>query len=285
MKKAKKIFFSLLLGIISFPLLIPTAAAIDFSATNQAVKSKYRSARTQYLKEINWWKTSRQQFQNARTKFQNSKNPEARQNYEKNAEKFLEKTIDVLIKQLESLKTWIGNRSNLTEEEKQKIITEIDKDIAWLEQQKSEITGASIEEIRTKAREIKQYWRKHRVKVKKITAQTMTARLDWVIARFENVSQKISDKIEELKSAGVDTTELETLLKDFNQKVELAKEKYQAAKEDYENISSLEDANQLAAQVRQFIKEANQYLREAHAKLVEIIKEMKKINQNTSSAE
>lgn len=285
MKKAKRTLFSLLLGIIFFPLLIPTAAAIDFSATNQNIKSKYQSARTQYLKEINWWKTTRQQFQNARTKFQNLKNPEARQNYEKNAEKFLEKTIDVLIKQLESLKTWVENRSNLSEDEKQKIIAEIDKDIAWLEQQKSEITDASIEEIRAKAREIKQYWRKHRVKVKKITAQTMTARLDWVIARFENVSQKISDKIEELKSAGVDTTELETLLEDFNKKVELAKEKYQAAKEDYENISSLEDANQLAAQVRQFTKEANQYLREAHAKLVEIIKEMKKINQNTSSAE
>lgn len=271
---------------MAFTLSMPGASAINFREANQAAKAKYQSARAQYLKEVNWWKTSRQEFQNARTKFQNfKKNPEARQAYEDNARKFLEKTIDVLIRQLESLKTWVSNRSNLSEEEKQAIIAEIDKDIAWLEQQKSEIGDASIEEIRTKAQEVRQYWKKHRVKVKKIVAQTMAARLDWVIARFENVSQKIADKIEDLKSSGVDTTELEAWLEEFNQKLELAKEKYQAAKEAYQNISSLEDANQLAAQVRQFVKEANQYLREAHAKLVEIIKEMKKITQETSTAE
>ena len=137
--------------------------------------------------------------------------------------------------------------------------------------------------IREKAKEIREYWKKHRVQVKKIIGQIWGARLSFIIERFENVSAKIATKLEELKAAGKDTSQLEAWLSDFDQKINLAKEKRDKAREKYEAISNLADANQLFYQAHKFVKEANNYLREAHKKLVDIVREMKKMSTSATA--
>jgi len=260
------------LGVVVFPVFGKTLRERDREA-----RVRYHSARQQYLKEVKWWKNTRQQFLSARKKYRQFKNVENKSLYEKQARNFLTRTVDVLIRKLESLKTWVSNRRALAEEQKQAIINELNQDINWLQQKKPGISTATPEQIRKNAKEIRDYWRNHRVKVKKIIGRIWAARLNWVISRFENVSLKISSKIEELKAKGIDTSQLESWLSDFKQKIELAKEKKEKAKEKYEAISSLSDANRLFKEAHQFIKEANQYLRQAHKKLVEIVKEMRRV--------
>ena len=277
MKNFKKIIILILVGMTIFSLSASIAWAKTLRERDQEARAKYQAARQQYLKEVNWWRTTRQQFLQARAKYRQFKNAENKAAYEEAARNFLERTVEVLIKKLESLKNWVSNRRALSESERQAIVAEIDQDIAWLQDKKSGIATASPAQIKEKAKVIRDYWRNHRIFVKRIIGQIWGARLDWVIERFETVSSKISAKIDELKAAGKDTSQLEAWLTDFNQKIEIAKEKREKAREKYQAISSLADANELFKQAHQFIKEANQYLRDAHKRLIDIVKEMKKM--------
>ena len=277
MKNFKKIIILILVGMTIFSLSASIAWAKTLRERDQEARAKYQAARQQYLKEVNWWRTTRQQFLQARAKYRQFKNAENKAAYEEAARNFLERTVEVLIKKLESLKNWVSNRRALSESERQAIVAEIDQDIAWLQDKKSGIATASPAQIKEKAKVIRDYWRNHRIFVKRIIGQIWGARLDWVIERFETVSSKISAKIDELKAAGKDTSQLEAWLTDFNQKIEIAKEKREKARAKYQAISSLADANELFKQAHQFIKEANQYLRDAHKRLIDIVKEMKKM--------
>ncbi len=285
MKNLNKFIICCLVGVMILGLFASIVSAKSLRERHQEARAKYQAARQQYLKEVNWWKTTRQQFVNARAKYRKLKNAENKAAYEEQARKFLKKTIDVLIKKLESLKNWISNRPSLPESERQAIIAEIEQDINWLKNKKPEISTASPVQIKEKVKEIREYWRNHRVKVKKIIGQIWAARLSWTIEKFETVSLKVAGKIDELKAAGKDTSQLETWLTDFNQKIETAKEKRDKAKEKYQAISSLTDANKFFKQLHQFIKEANQCLRTARKKLVDIVKEMKRLTASTETTE
>lgn len=283
MKKLNKSIVCCLVGVMVLGLFASAVSAKTLRERDQEARAKYQAARQQYLKEANWWKTSRQQFLNARTQYRQFKNAKNKADYEEKARAFLEKTVDVLIKKLESLKNWVSNRRALSESERQAIVAEIEQDINWLQNKKAGIATASPDQIKEKAKEIREYWKNHRVKVKRIIGQIWAARLSWAIERFETVSSKIAAKIEELKAAGKDTSQLEAWLADFNQKIGIAKEKRDKAKEKYQAISSLADANQLFKEAHQFIKEANQYLREAHKKLVDIVKEIRRLAGSASA--
>lgn len=285
MKNLNKAIICCLVGVMVLGLFASAASAKTLRERDQEARAKYQTARQQYLKEVNWWKTSRQQFQQAGTKYRQFKNAENKAAYEEQARVFLEKTVNVLIRKLESLKNWVSNRRALPESERQAIVAEIEQDINWLENKKPGIATASPAQIKEKAKEIREYWKNHRVKVKRIIGQIWAARLSWAIERFETVSSKIAAKIGELKAAGKDTSQLEAWLTDLNQKIEIAKEKRDRAREKYQAISSLADANQLFKQAHQFIKEANQYLRDAHQKLVDIVKEMKRLAASAETAE
>ncbi|MCD6550030.1 hypothetical protein J7K24_00605 [bacterium] len=284
MSKTTKIILFCLVATIAIGLFATSVLAQPLGGAkpgNQA-RTVYQSARQQYLKEVNWWKTTRQQFLDARSKYRKFRKAEDKAAYQERAREFLKKTVEVLIKKLETIKVWISNRKALSESEKQSIIAEIDQDIEWLQSKKSGIDTATPDQIKEKAREIRDYWRKHRITVKRIVCKIWAARVNWVIQRFESVSEKIADRIEKLKANGYDTAQLEAWLAEFNQKIELVKSKRDEAKGKCEGITSLENANQLFVQAHQIIKEINQYLRDAHKKLMDIIREMKKMHVSSA---
>ncbi len=285
MKKFNKITIYLLFIIILSVFCALVVSAAPLRVLNQKARAKYQAARQQYVKEVNWWKTARQQFVSARAKYIKYKNSANKEAYQEKARNFLEKTVEVLIKKLESLKVWVSNRKALSDSDKQAIVAQIEEDIAWLNNKKSEISTATPDQIRAKAKEVRDYWRNHRVRVKKIIGQILVARLNWVIAKFDSASTRLHSKINDLKAAGKNVSQLEAWLSDFDQKIQLAKEKRDLAKEKYQDISSFAEANQLFSQVHQFIKEANQYLRDAYKRLVEIIKGIKKVNLSTSAVQ
>lgn len=255
---------------------------------DERARAKYQQAREQYQKEVNFYKSARQDLLNARAKYQQFKNADNKKALEDKARNFLEKAVNSLIKRLETIKNWVSNRGALSEAEKQTIIAEIDQDINWLNERLPKIQTASADRIKEEAKIVREYWRSHRMKVKKITGQILAARINFVITKAKSFSAKAEVKIQELKAAGKDTAQLEAWLADFNQKLALAKEKYQAAKAKFQAIrgeagpdfvNELKEADALFKAGHQFIKEANQYVKQAHAQLVQIVKEMKKIGQ------
>jgi exonuclease VII small subunit len=290
MKYLNKIITSGLVGVMALTLFAPLASAQtpiqvqpvgvvnvkSLKARDEQARTKYKNARQQYLKEVNFYKNARQEFLNARSKYRQFKNTENKKALEEKARNFLDKAVNTLIKRLEAMKNWVSNRRALPENERQAIVTEIDQDINWLKERVDKIQTASPAEIKEEAKKVREYWKNHRVKVKRITGQIWAARINFVLGKAEGVANRVESKIEDLKATGKDTTSLENWLNDFKQKIALAEEKYEAAKREFGAISSLADADRLFRRGHQLIKEADQYIREAHQKLIEIIREMKK---------
>ncbi len=272
-----------------FAIFVGTTAhvsALTLKEIDAQAKLKYQQAWGQYQKEVNFYKNARQNFLSARTKYQQLKTAENKNILEDAAKNYLEKAVSSLIKRLETIKNWVSNRRALPEAERASIIAEIDKDINWLQERVAKIQNADPSQIKEEAKTVRQYWKAHRNRVKSIIGQIWAARIHFVITKAEDFSTKLSAKIEELKAAGKDTSQLEAWLADFNQKISLAKEKYEAAKEKFQAIKGeigfdpmqeFSEADRLFRQGHQFIKEANQYIRQAHAQLVQIVKEMKKM--------
>lgn len=260
-----------------------TASAQTLKEKDAQARAKYQQAREQYINEVNFYKSARQDLLNARTKYQQFKNADNKKALEDKARAFLEKAVTSLIKRLEAIKNWVSNRGSLPEAERQTIIAEIDQDITWLQERVTNIQTASPAQIKEEAKTIREYWKNHRVNVKKIIGQIWAARINFIITKAETFSVKIDAKIQELQAAGKDTAQLETWLTDFNQKLTLAKEKYEAAKAKFQAISDLTEADQLFREGRQFINEANQYIKQAHAQLVKIVKEMKKMGETVET--
>jgi len=275
MKKFTKLGISCLVGILLLSLISPIVFAETLREKDEAARVRYRAAKEQYLKEVNSYRTTREQLQAARERYREFRTAENKAEFEEQARAFLEQTVEVLIKKLEALKNWVSNRRGLSEEEKQRIIAEIEKDITWLQNQKAGIETASPEQIKEKAKELRQYWKEHRVHLKRIIAQIFAARLRFVIEKLEDISEKIADKIEDLKAAGKDTVQLEAWLAEFNQKIAAAKAKQEVVKTKWQAISSPAEANQLFREAHQAFKEANSYLREAQQTLIDIVKELK----------
>lgn len=272
-------------------LIGATVFAQTLKERDAAAKAKYQQANSQYQKEVNFYKSARQDFLNARVKYQQFKNAENKKDLEDKTRNFLGKSVNSLIKRLEAIKNWVSNRRALPESERQAIVVEIDQDIAWLNARLPNIQTASPVQIKEEAKTLREYWKNHRAKVKRIIGQIWAARINFVIAKAESFSSKVSAKIDELKVAGKDTSQLETWLADFNQKLVLAKEKHEAAKTKFkaikgepgfDSITELAEADILFREGHQFIKEVNQYIRQAHAQLIQIVKEMKKMGQIVS---
>jgi chromosome segregation ATPase len=253
------------------------AEAETLQNKNRTVKTNYSSARQQYVNEVNFYKKSKMEFLTAKAKFQKQKNSENKAELEDKTKELLESAVNVAIKKLETIKTWIAENKSLSENDKKSIISEIDEDISWLNVRVSKIQGATLSELKEEAKEVREYWKNNRIKAKRVVGTVQASRINFVINKAETVSEKINEKITELKDAGYNVTELKKKLEDFNEKIELAKEKYNSAQAKFKEIDNLSDADALFKEGHAFVKEANDYVKEAHSILVELVKEMKNI--------
>lgn len=278
MKYAKTIIISSLMGIFALSAFTQIASAVSLEEQNQKTKQRYKNAMQQYQKEVNFYKSARQNFLDAHNKYQKFKNVENKKALEDMAKNYLEKAVSSLAKRLESIKIWISNRRSISEEDRDKIIAEINKDTNWLNERALKIESATPQQIKEEAEEIRNYWKNHRASVKRITGKIQAARINYIIAKGENISERISQKINELKDAGKDTAQLELWLEDYNEKINLTKKKYEAAKNKFQAITNLINADSLFKEGNKFIHEANQYIRQAYELLNKIVKEMKSIS-------
>src|SRR3989344_1050915 len=237
----------------------------------------YSQVQEQYLKSVNIYKNARIEFLEAKENYQNLKTPEAKSLLGEKSKVILNDAALSMIKQLETLRSKAKNIKTVSEGEKTAVLTEIDKSIDWLKQKQPLIENATPEQIKEQSKVIRNYLINNKVVVKRATGLAMAGRINFVIAKAENFAEKAGVKINELKSAGKDVSQLEILLDDINQKIALAKGKYESAKWKFESISSESDFNKIFNEGHQFIKDTNEYIRQAHGQLIQLVKEMGKL--------
>jgi len=262
-------------------LLSGTFATLLQPSLGQTVND---GANEQYQQELNQYRNARENFINSRERYRSLRNNKNKEELEKATRNYLEKVITSLIRRLERIKSWVSNRKSLTDEQKANIIEKINKDINWLNQQLDKISSAPLDELREEARIVLRYWKVHRIRVKRVIGEIWVARVEFEIKKAEETAEKVSKNIEDLKSQGKDTSQLEAWLNEFNQKIAIAKKKCEEAKAKFEEIKGepgfdpvmeVVEAERLFREGHNLIVESVQYLKEAHKQLVQILKEIK----------
>ncbi len=260
-----------------FVIGVSPLASAALVEQDQAAIQKWNAAKDAYQAAAQAYAQARQDWIDAREALRQFRDEPHTQVALEKAKAFVLKGIDYLVKYLEWIRAKAEVVSGITEEERTTILAEIDSDITGLNNLKPEVEAATNRtQLVEAAKKVKDYWQEVRPDAKRIAGQILAAKINTMLAKADNVSTKISEKITDLKSAGKDTAALEDWLAKFNNHTSMAREKYEAAKQKFQAITSVQDADALFREGHAFIKEAAQYLKEAHAVLKEIVKELKK---------
>ncbi len=241
-------------------------------------KGNFKDIKAQYKKELEFYKKSRKQILNLKDKRAKIKNQDDLRAVNKEAKSYLLRILNVLSGKLESLKTWVQNNNAYSDETKQNIISEIDEDLRWIAQKAEEVENAdelSKEEIRKNAKEIREYWLKYRVKIKRLSGVVLSHRVDALIMKAEKLADRVEDKIDVLKEKDVDTSELEAWLDEFKEDIDKAKEKVKEAKDKYREIDSLPEADRYFRRGHDMSRDVLKMIREGHRELRDIIRDIK----------
>lgn len=274
------------LSVFLFALVSVSQAKL--AETDQKAVEKYNKYKTEYTQAVNVYKSMRQDFLTAKDKYLKSKNAANGADALQKAKDFLVKADEAMIKYLNMLKAKAETVAGITESERQQILSEINSDIAWLEQHKPQIPNATTKEQLTEhGNQMKLHWIKVRVHAKRLAGKILIYRINATIAEGDKIGADVEARIQALKDQGKDTSKLEAWLADFENNLNLAKQKRDAAIAKYDQIGTagattlsqldaeLKEADTLLRDGDSFIKDANQYVRAAYKNLKDIAKELK----------
>jgi tetratricopeptide (TPR) repeat protein len=255
-------------------LLLSAASVVWAQAASDL--GDYQHAKSKYLKTVDLYQKGRQDFLKAKEDATRLHNAQGQQNLLEAAKKHLKNSLNTIIRHLEVLRKRVENAPGIGEDTKTKLLAEIDADISFLQGKLATVDEiSSIDEVRDLGKTVRDYWLKTRGRSKAIVGHILAARFSHFIERLKNVSERLHTEVEKLQAQGVDTSQIEALLADFDKNLALAEEKYTAAVSVFDSISNPADANELFSEGHNLLKEARGYLQQAHHDLREAVAELK----------
>ncbi|MCK5476060.1 MAG: hypothetical protein KAI71_05790 [Candidatus Pacebacteria bacterium] len=277
MKKIAKIIRISLIAVI----LITTVSNVCFAnllfEKDNDARTEYKSARQLYLNEVDAYKTARANFLLIKEKYRKFGGIENKEGYKDKAHKFLNRSVSASIKYLEVMQNKAKNVRGISEEDRELILADIDVNIDYLEERQDKLSGdLSTTEIKQEAILIKDHWKNVKLTFKKAIGEILIARTSFVVEKFENYSEKINLKIQDLDDKDYNTSELKICLKELNQNIASAKDEIETAKDRKDNLTN-ENLNQITKEIRRSLKDTHSYIRKAHLNLIDIIKKMNEL--------
>lgn len=243
-----------------------------------AIKEKYQTARENYLTAQNKFNETKQKLGECKDVDSEECN-QLREQAQEDAKEFLLKTADNIIEHLNKVKSNIESNEDLSEEEASETISEIDGMIKEIEDAKAAIESSSTkEEILEAAKTIKQAWLKVKKRLVLQAGIVVNARIGGVVVKAKSLEVKLERILGRMEEKGIDTSEVQALVDDFNSKIAAAKENYEKAVEKFKEAKSASDAetaNSLAVEGHQYMKDAQAALQEAQKSLRDIVLKIK----------
>ncbi|KKH49739.1 hypothetical protein [Methanosarcina sp. 1.H.A.2.2] len=182
---------------------------------------------------------------------------------------YLNSSIDYMIAHLEKVQY---NRKQSNGDDTEARIDAIEDRISQLEDEKKDIGKAEdLEDFANATESVRGVWNNVKNRTAVETGQTACESLDKFVNKSEAVSLKLENEIESLNKTGVNTTELEAKLANYNALMDSARENNEAAKKIYNKENATQEELQKADNYQQSalkeIKEANQILKEIFGEL------------------
>jgi len=181
-------------------------------------------------------------------------------------------SADLAIASVVSIEEKIEN-SNLTADEKELLLDELDGHLADLQAAREDIEEATtVEELKEAGKELKEAWIETKVSLKKALAFKWIEILQKMVDKGDKVEEKVNELIEKFQSEGKDTTELERWLEKFNEDRTKAQEKIDEAREKIAEIENHRQANAALKKINEALKHAVKYTKNSFMKLRQIIR-------------
>lgn len=217
--------------------------------------------------------TQKNNYQNSRKNFLIIRSRLRAGNYnEKDLEttrEYLNASIDYMIAHLEKVQYNLEQSNGSGTEAR---INAIEERISQLQEEKKAIEKAEDLEDFTKATEsVRGVWNNVKNRTAVETGQTAGEKIDDFANKSESISRKLEKELEKLNETGVNTSELESKLENYNALMASARKNSEAAKEIYNKENATEEelskANGYLQNALGEIKEANQVLKEIFEEL------------------
>src|SRR3989344_4240942 len=195
------------------------------------------------------------------------------------------KSVQVVQRSLDKLSKTVEKMEDLSDEEKDAALSLVSDLQAQLEAQKTKIEGftneTTQEEIRATIKDLKELNQKANKLQRRLVGLMVNAKLHVLVEKHEELHAGMQARIDALAAKGVDVSELEAILADFDAKTETLKQDYEAAKQQWINSKDTANFDQFNRalrdaqhQVREDLQETKHLLRQFVAKYHELAKDL-----------
>src|SRR3989338_1791410 len=198
-----------------------------------------------------------------------------KQEYKENSAVFLLNAADRMIEHLEKLKEKISSNGSETEAKKE-LITKIDARITKLQEIRTEIENLgenpSKEDVKRLAKELRVGLGEVKMHNKSAMWHNFSDRFAGILVKSEHLKTRLDKVLAKLEEKGLNTTNVEVKINEFNTHIEDAKKLHKEAKAKIEASSS-------PSEVQELMKKSKEHLKLAHSTLKELVKEIKNMNE------
>ena len=251
----------------------------------QLAQQNFEQARHRYQNAKQRFGQARQRLNDERPRYrecagdQSEECQQVRRETKQNAKQYLLGSADRVISMMEQIKERVRSCEQMSEEEAQERIAAIDAKIAEIQASRGTIEGLNNEsdpaEIRNAVNEIKQSWTGSRQEMKRSAGRLINAKIGGVVVKSQKLQERLENAIANLEEAGEDTTELESLMDEFNAKLESANEHYKAAREQYRKSGSEAEISSAMQEANRQMQQSRNELKEAHSVLSQIMRQIR----------
>ena len=253
-------------------------------------KEKLREAKNRFLNAKEKYSETREKYNSTRLEFQEAKEKLAEckdqnttecaqleEEIRAKAKEHLLNIADVIIENLNKIKSKAESSEDLTEEDANELIEKIDAQIQEVEDIKAKIEAAETkEEITEAAKELKEKWALLKENAEVHAGRVVNARIGGIIVKSKQLEDKLNKVLERMAEKGVDTSSVESLITEFNAKIDSAAEHYKLAVEKFEEAKATETpGSELINEAQGHMKEAHNALQEAQQILKDITSTIK----------
>lgn len=251
------------------------------SADYQAAKADYLTARSSYLQK-------RADFADAQAEWIKCKGvdtPECnaiKADVKGDAKQFLLNAADMVLKNLDALKTKVQASTDMTADEITTAVAEIDAKIAEITAAKAKIEAlnenSTSEEINEAKDAIKTVWQSAKKVIKVKAGVLINKRIGGIIVQSERLGVKLDKAIARLEANGKDVSGIDGLKAEFDAKIAEAKTNYETAQQKYAAAKDTKSFDEAVKEAHADMVKAHMALKDARGILKQIVVKIKEQN-------
>ncbi len=257
-------------------MAVPAATAQTWRESLREKREAWTSLKENFQNTATALATARLEFISARDAYRADKTAANLTTLGEKLKAWAQLAYAVRLGHLKALRARAEATQGLPEDNKTALMSELDGYISTVTNYGENIVATDNRRVKVELLfELRDYFDNISVRVKQITAELIVAGFRVMVERAEALASRVDAKIQELKDNGVNTTELETWLANYNENIQLAYERLENADAKIDEITDNLTYRELFKVAAAHVRAALAYTKDALRSLKDIILKMR----------